>query len=1305
MRIMRTINWRKWAGNSFFSFALIIPCHALAQTAQTTQAASDVVARGQHYKVMQAVRQTTNLVGEVTARTNRYTVAGNGLNFQDTNGNWIESHPVVQSYAGGIACTGASFSVILANNLNTSGAVDLEAADHQRIISNPLGLGFFDPDTGKSVQLAQIQDCSAMVSSNHILYPDAFTGSGLKASVEYVYDIGHFHQNITLLVAPNVQPSDYGMGSRTRLEMMSEILQSPTPVTTTHVLQSVTDPTQRAAMASPDVVDETLKFGSMTMGLGRAFPVGGMPTNQPGLTVPKQLLNIGGRNILIESVPWQAASAALSKPPQSASIGSPIHKPGLARELPEARMAQTGSNFTARLAQVTHTPAVKMAAVSSPASPHPGPLPIGWGEGARKAGQGLASGSPGFTLDYELVESCTDFDFYEEDGTYLVEGELTIDGTTHISDGVVIKYYSFGKLTIEGTIVGDSGLFIPQLVLTSINDDSVGEVIDGSNGHPEWGYTGAPALDLEYLTTNESFGELDFNYCYGGLWVDNSAGRTVAVGNANYINVPGLNAIGSVSLVQLTNVSVCNDSGFVSSDAFTGTNITLGAYSDCHDSNGNGIPDDWEYANFGALVSGTNDYDGDGTNNYHEWLNGTDPNKIFFAINVTNQYVTTNSVGLNLAVMGGVPASIAVLVDSTNTAGASWSSYTSSNLTVSLGTNDGQHDIRVGLRGLQTISQQTWEDTTVILDSTSPAITITSPTNGISFNSSRVNVSGHFSSASVSHIFVNGMVAFINGTNFEALNVPLNPGTNTLTASVLDLIGNTNSTSITVIATTNSDGSLNDPVQLQVGPVAGFYPLSVGFQATNNAPGTLVDVYYDFNGDDLADFTTNGLGSFTNVYATNGEFFPVVTIQTSSGRFSSAGGWDFGSLQSSSNWPQITVQAPPVQVFIINITDPVDVKWMASGNLYVLSGSTATITEYDSSTNSIRSLSGIGSSPSGLDVDGAGNVYVAMTGDNRVWKFNPTSNSFAADTSFGADGTGFIGSDRSSPAPFMNSEELVDPIEFDTPFDVAVSPDGSGISVSDSGNNQIQQFDTNGVFRGSFGEFGTNSGQFNTPKGIAYDSDGTLFIVDSGNSRIVLVQGTSVVETTGSNGTDLGQFDGPVNLGTGSRGVYVGDAGNNRIQTFSPSESHNLFNINPNAIRFAIATNLNSPAAVAAVENLTNELFYVADTGNDRVILYSVPVEDPTPVWTNMTSLAAAGNIPGAVACFSVASTDDYRQAFFLLGTTNSISLVNQIGTLAPVFIINNQAEYYFTNTIDGQNITFPVEFNKENGQWKITSF
>jgi DNA-binding beta-propeller fold protein YncE len=331
-------------------------------------------------------------------------------------------------------------------------------------------------------------------------------------------------------------------------------------------------------------------------------------------------------------------------------------------------------------------------------------------------------------------------------------------------------------------------------------------------------------------------------------------------------------------------------------------------------------------------------------------------------------------------------------------------------------------------------------------------------------------------------------------------------------------------------------------------------------------------------------------------------------------------------------------------------------------------------------------------------VDGVGNVYVAMTASNQVWKFNPTDTSFQADTNFGIGG--FIG--------ITNGVAGTNTGEFNGPYDVAVSPDGQTISVSDSGNNRIQQFSaTNGAFVASFGSQGSAVGQFNTPKGLTYDALGTLYIVDSGNNRLVLVEGSTVMDVTGSGGSDLGQFSGAKNVSISKRGVYVADTGNGRIQKFDlPAQG--LFEITAGNMGYALSTDLSSPASVAAVNDLITEKFYVADTGHNRVLLCQVPDSNADAlqaVWHAMTTNVLAGNIFSAVSYFSIASAEDYRQTFLAAGVGNTISAISQIGTLTPLSINNDTAEYYFTNAIDGQIITFPVKFDKENGVWKIVEF
>ena len=222
--------------------------------------------------------------------------------------------------------------------------------------------------------------------------------------------------------------------------------------------------------------------------------------------------------------------------------------------------------------------------------------------------------------------------------------------------------------------------------------------------------------------------------------------------------------------------------------------------------------------------------------------------------------------------------------------------------------------------------------------------------------------------------------------------------------------------------------------------------------------------------------------------------------------------------------------------------------------------------------------------------------------------------------------------------------------------------------------------------------------------GLTYDFSGQLYIVDSQNNRIALANDVEVEGVFGTNGSGLGQFNSPLNISAGDRGVYVADTGNNRIQCFNLLKN-GVYTSSPNDNRYAITTNLYQPSSVIALNNLTNELFYVADTMNNRIVRFSIASDDPTQIWATMTEHLAKGDISAAISCFSAASADDFRQAFLAGGSSKVISAINAIGTLTPVLINNSFAEYYFASMVAGQTITFSVKFDKENGNWKILSF
>ena len=49
--------------------------------------------------------------------------------------------------------------------------------------------------------------------------------------------------------------------------------------------------------------------------------------------------------------------------------------------------------------------------------------------------------------------------------------------------------------------------------------------------------------------------------------------------------------------------------------------------------------------------------------------------------------------------------------------------------------------------------------------------------------------------------------------------------------------------------------------------------------------------------------------------------------------------------------------------------------------------------------------------------------------------------------------------------------------------------------------------------------------------------------------------------------------------------------------------------------------------------------------------------------------------------------------------------MVKNMENIKPVTIESDHAQYYFDGSVDGKTITFPVEFGREAGQWKIMEF
>jgi len=166
--------------------------------------------------------------------------------------------------------------------------------------------------------------------------------------------------------------------------------------------------------------------------------------------------------------------------------------------------------------------------------------------------------------------------------------------------------------------------------------------------------------------------------------------------------------------------------------------------------------------------------------------------------------------------------------------------------------------------------------------------------------------------------------------------------------------------------------------------------------------------------------------------------------------------------------------------------------------------------------------------PRGLTMDGAGNFWVADTGNDRLQKFSSQGSLLHV-----------IGKSGSGEG------------EFRSPSSVAISSKGS-IYVADTGNKRVQVFSSRGIFLGTFGKGGKRSGQFGEPVSLAVDESEFVYVADRGNDRISKFDnnGTLVWEI-GKTGKQDGEFNAPSDVIVSSDGeIFVLDAGNARVQVF-----------------------------------------------------------------------------------------------------------------------------------------------------------
>ncbi len=180
------------------------------------------------------------------------------------------------------------------------------------------------------------------------------------------------------------------------------------------------------------------------------------------------------------------------------------------------------------------------------------------------------------------------------------------------------------------------------------------------------------------------------------------------------------------------------------------------------------------------------------------------------------------------------------------------------------------------------------------------------------------------------------------------------------------------------------------------------------------------------------------------------------------------------------------------------------------------------------------------SAPQAAAFDAAGNLYIADAGTNKVFKLTPGGTL----TTFAGTGTAGSGGDGGQ----ATAAQLF------SPRAVAVDANGD-VFIADTDNSSIREVKPNGVIStfagipGSQGSTGDNgpatAAKLKFPQGVAVDASGDVFIADSGNNEIREVTpagGGTIVDFAGTTaGTAGGLHSVALN---NPEGVAVDAAGN-----------------------------------------------------------------------------------------------------------------------------------------------------------------